>query len=229
LSDLFLHSNFHYLGQSGRRGKITWNKITETPHEFINSKFLLDTPFGDPTRINIADVEVYWNDWVARDIKGEPFHFLSAKGKKKATVEELEQEEQEEDEGQHKSKGKGKGKEVVESEEDQDQEDQEDQDQEDQDQEDQDQEDQDQDQEEDQEDQEEESPLPGPSSDFNIDYGISLPCECNTPALRTSCLQQLVSQEGKGCILFHQLVSLVDTLEVSFASAIYSSLYLTSF
>jgi hypothetical protein len=183
LCDLFLHSNLHYLGQSGRRGKITWNKITETPHDFIDPKFLLDTPFGDPTRINTADVEVYRKDWVARDIKGKPFHFLSAKGKKKATVEEEEQEEQEEE-----------------------QEDQEEQ-----------------------EEQEEESPLPGPSSDFNIDYGISLPCECNTPALRTSCLQQLVSQEGNVCILFHQLVSLVDTLKVSFASAMYSSLYLTSF
>jgi hypothetical protein len=62
------------------------------------------------------------------------------------------------------------------------------------------------------EEEEEENPLPGPSSDFNINYDISLPCKCNTPALCTCCLQQLVSQEGNGCILFHKLISLVDTV-----------------
>jgi hypothetical protein len=136
-----------YLGQSGRRGKVTWTKIAEDPHKFIDPKFLLDLPFLDPTRINLTDIKVYWQDWVSRDTEGEPFAFLSTKGKEKMEKEE--------------------------------------------------------------------SPLPGPSSDFNVDYGISLPCQCTTPVLRTSCLQQLVAQEGKGGKLFHELVNLVNTLEVS--------------
>jgi hypothetical protein len=54
------------------------------------------------------------------------------------------------------------------------------------------------------EEEEERNPLPSPSSAFNIDYGISLPCKYNTPTLYTSYLQQLASQEGNGCILVSQ-------------------------
>jgi hypothetical protein len=139
----------------------------------------------------LTDIKVYWQDWVSRDTEGEPFAFLSTKGKEKM-------EEEEEDEEQGKSKGKGKGKEKDDDDDDEEQE-----------------QEQEQEEQEEEEEEKEESPLPCPSSDFNVDYGISLPCQCTTPVLRTSCLQQLVAQKGKGGKLFHGLANLVNTLEVS--------------
>ena len=199
----FLHSNLGYLGQSGRRGKVTWSKIAEDPHKFIDPKFLLDLPFLDPTRINLTDIKVYWQDWVSRDTEGELFAFLSTKGKEKM---------EEEDEEQDKSKGKGKGKE---KEDDEDEDDDEDDDDDEEEEEEEEEKEEEEEEKEKEEEEKGESPSPGPSSDFNVDYGISLPCQCTTPVLRTSCLQQLVAQEGKGGKLFHELVNLVNTLEVS--------------
>jgi len=48
-----------------------------------------------------------------------------------------------------------------------------------------------------------------------IDGGISLPCECDTPAARTACLQQLAPEWGGFKTAFHSLIGLVDQLEVS--------------
>ena len=198
----FFHSNLGYPGKSGRRGRISWNKILENPRNFIHPKFLLETEFGDPTRIHAKDVQVYWEDWVLRDTKGKPFSFLSVKGKEKMAVEE----EEESEEGKSKAKAKGKGKEVEVDDSNKSDED-----------------------EEEEEEEEEEEKIRSPSPDIHVDDGIPLPCECNTPALRTSWLQQLVSQEGEGGKLFHKLIDLVNALEVSFTLATYFPLYLTLF
>ena len=49
--------------------------------------FLLDVPIGDPTRIPLEDVKLYWKAWVSLEAKGYPFSFLSG--------EEEEEQEQE--------------------------------------------------------------------------------------------------------------------------------------
>jgi len=54
-----------------------------------------------------------------------------------------------------------------------------------------------------------------PTPDFNIDNGIPLPCQCDTPALRTICLQQLAPKWGDTGKTFQTLISQVDALEVS--------------
>lgn len=61
---------------------------------------------------------------------------------------------------------------------------------------------------------------PIPPAPLDIDHGICLPCECDTPAARTVCLQQLVPKggDGDGARAFHKLVKLVNTLEVSSVS-----------
>jgi hypothetical protein len=76
---------------------------------------------------------------------------------------------------------------------------------------------------------EEEEKICSPSPDIHVDDGIPLPCECNTPALQTRGLQQLISQEGEGGKFFHKLIDLVNALEVSFTLATYFPLYLTLF
>jgi hypothetical protein len=212
----FFHSNLGYQGKSGRRGKITWNKILENPRNFIHPRFLLETEFGNPTRIHAKDVQVYWEDWVSRDTKGNPFSFLSVKGKEKMAVEE---EEESEEEGKSKAKAKGKsqnkgkGKEVEVDDNNKSDDDDDDDD----------------DDDEEEEEEEEEEKIRSPSPDVHVDDGIPLPCECNTPALRTSWLQELVSQEGEGGKFFHKLIDLVNALEVSFTLATYFPLYLTLF
>ena len=50
---------------------------------------------------------------------------------------------------------------------------------------------------------------------FNIDSGVSLPCQCTTPAAHTTYLQQLVPKLGQTGKTFHVLVRLVDALKVS--------------
>jgi hypothetical protein len=75
--NLFLHSNLGYLGQSGRRENVTQTKITNGPHKFIDLKFLLDLPFLVSTRITLADIQMYWEDWVPRDINCPCKHPLS--------------------------------------------------------------------------------------------------------------------------------------------------------
>ena len=53
-----------------------------------------------------------------------------------------------------------------------------------------------------------------PSPIFEIDRGISLPCQCNTPAMRTTCLQLLAPPFGASVVIFLAIVDLVDALEV---------------
>jgi len=50
---------------------------------------------------------------------------------------------------------------------------------------------------------------------FAIDEGILLPCECMTPAERSSCLQDLAPGDNETSKTFVKLVELVDALEVS--------------
>ena len=66
--------------------------------------------------------------------------------------------------------------------------------------------------------------LPASSTpEFDIDRGVPQPCQCDTPALRTLCLQQLVSKLGAGSV-FHKLTKQVDALKVSPVSIIKISL-----
>ena len=58
--------------------------------------FLLDVPIGDPTRIPLEDVKLYWKAWVSLEAKGYPFSFLSG--------EEEEEQEQEQEETHSKVK-----------------------------------------------------------------------------------------------------------------------------
>ena len=61
--------------------------------------FLLDVPIGDPTRIPLEDVKLYWKAWVSLEAKGYPFSFLSGE-------EEEEQEQEQEQEQETHSKVK---------------------------------------------------------------------------------------------------------------------------
>jgi hypothetical protein len=75
---------------------------------------------------------------------------------------------------------------------------------------------------------EETDPVP-PIPDFAIDKDILLPCQCDSPAMRTICLRQLISKGNDSGKTFHELVELVDTLEVSSMSVIIFLSYLISF
>lgn len=56
---------------------------------------------------------------------------------------------------------------------------------------------------------------PPPVPELDIDSGIPLPCECDTPAMCTTCLQQLAPKWGSFRKTFYDLVVQVDALEVS--------------
>jgi hypothetical protein len=58
----------------------------------IHPKFILETKLGDPTRINLEDVKLYWNHWVLKEAAGDPFCFLTG-----GEGEEEEEEEEEEE------------------------------------------------------------------------------------------------------------------------------------
>jgi hypothetical protein len=126
------------------------------PSKFIDLRFILETKFGNPTRMKGDEVRVYWGDWVLREAAGDPFAFLD-----------------EDQDGTH--------------------------------------------------------PQPPPNPDFAIDEGILLPCQCETTAVRTICLQQLVAKKGDSGKTFHKLVGLVDALEVSSLLVMIFPLYLISF
>lgn len=59
--------------------------------------------------------------------------------------------------------------------------------------------------------------------DFGIDEGVPIPCQCNTPAQRSTCLQSLATDTKVGHT-FSKLVKLVDVLEVSVMLVTQSSL-----
>ena len=61
--------------------------------------FLLDVPIGDPTRIPLEDVKLYWKAWVSLEAKGYPFSFLS--GEEEEEQEQEQEQEQEEEEETH--------------------------------------------------------------------------------------------------------------------------------
>ena len=180
----FSLSDFGYLEQSGRKGKITWRKIDKNPLSLIHPRFLLETKIEDPTRMKLDDLKAYWEAWVSEEAKGHPFSFLSGK--------EKDEDEEDEDEDEGKGKGKGQDQNQVGSED----------------------EDQNQDQE------EPHSTINKPStpssSALKINYGIPLPCQCDTPTERTICLQGLAPKDSDTGQAFHALVKLVDSLKVSF-------------
>ena len=65
-------------------------------------------------------------------------------------------------------------------------------------------------------DQDQEIPAaPSPGLAFDIDQGISLPCQCDAPGTKTTCLEQLAMKENSTGKTFYALVQQVDALEVS--------------
>jgi hypothetical protein len=46
----------------------------------INSRFLLDTKLGNPTRMSLQKITSYWTHWVSKDKKKDPFSFISFVG-----------------------------------------------------------------------------------------------------------------------------------------------------
>ena len=60
--------------------------------------FLLDVLIGDPTRILLEDVKLYWKAWVSLEAKGYPFSFLSGEEEEEQEQEQEQEEEEEEEE-----------------------------------------------------------------------------------------------------------------------------------
>ena len=75
---LFSLSNLNYLVQSKRTGRIPWGIISSNPGSLIAPRFILDTSLENPTRMSLQDLTSYWNHWVSKQKKGDPFSFLSA-------------------------------------------------------------------------------------------------------------------------------------------------------
>ena len=155
---LFSLSKLNYLVQSKRRGKITWGTISSDPESLIDPRFLLDAKLGNPTRMTLTNITSYWNHWVSKQKKGDPFFFLSV-----------------DDDSDRSGIGGISDKEDEDIPED----------------------------------------LPIPSPDYhNIDEHVLYPFKC-TPSKYTSCLQKLVPKGGETNNTFHELVKIVDDLEVS--------------
>ena len=175
---------------SGRRGRITWREIKADPESFIVSRFLLKTKLENPTRMSLKDVTAYWKHWVLQDKKGDPFSFSLDDNSDQGAG------------GSGKGDG-GSGKDDGGS----------------------DKGDGDSDKSDGNGDKED-----GDKIDIDkyaekltvfsldlyaIDDGIPLPLLCNTPSARTHCLQKLVSNRSQTNKTFHELVEIVDTIEVS--------------
>ena len=152
----------------------------------IHERFILEgTELGDPVRMRLKELKLYWEAWVLEEAKGIPFSFLDNteaegenQGKQGDGQSEEEQEQEEDNQETHSTINK--------------------------------------------------LPTP-PTPASGIDHGIPLPSQCDTPAMHTSCLQQLVPKWGNTGKTFHTLVQLVDDLEVSSVLIIDLLLYLTSF
>lgn len=71
----FLHFNISYLERWGRRGNIPWSEIKADQKSLIASRFLLKAKLANPTRMSLQDITAYWNHWVSKDQKGDPFSF----------------------------------------------------------------------------------------------------------------------------------------------------------
>jgi hypothetical protein len=135
--------------------------------------------------MGLKDLEVYWKHWALEEGKGRPFAFHTDKGKGREREEDGEEEDEEEEEG-----GSG-GEEGHDN--------------------------HGKDGQMDEEDEEERitaAPTP-PSAAFAIDQGISLPCQCDSPAARTICLLQLALEQESTGKTFSSLVQKIDALEVS--------------
>jgi hypothetical protein len=90
--------NPDFLGQSGRRGKITWGVVNKNPLKLIHPRFILNNKIGDPNRMRLKDLEAYWKDWVLKESEGDPFSFRGGeKGKGTEKGKEREQEDEEEE------------------------------------------------------------------------------------------------------------------------------------
>ena len=151
--------------------------------------------------MTLEGIKAYWQLWVSKGTKGDPFSLLSGK--------EKEGEQEQEDSEENKNEGGDEGENQV------------------------------QDQDQDQEEEEEEThsrtkkaptrPPISPTPECDLDIGIPLPYQCDTPAMRTTCLQQLAPKWGSAGKEFNLVVGLVDALEVSSAPIIEFLSYLISF
>lgn len=50
--------------------------LTKNPQSLISSRFLLTPKLGNPTRMSLNSLSVYWNEWILKDKKGDPFSFI---------------------------------------------------------------------------------------------------------------------------------------------------------
>jgi hypothetical protein len=157
----------------------------------MHPRFILENKIRDPTRMTLNEVRAYWKHWVLKSSKGYQFSFLTRGDAKRGKGKE--DEEEESDEGSQENEDEEEEEERKEGDEDED-------------------EDEDEDRGNTLATQRPPSP---PTPDFNIDEGIPLPCQCDTPAVRTSCLQKLAPKWDASGKIYHNLVKLVDTMEVS--------------
>ena len=131
----------------------------------------MEASLGNPTRMSLENLSIYWKHWVIQDKKGDPFSFSSLDDNSGQDQSGHASDEDGNQEGpSHASDEDGN----------------------------------------------QEGPAEVPPPDhFSIDDDIPYPSTC-PPNGRTNCLLRLVPKEGETNKMFHKLVKMVDTLEVSF-------------
>jgi len=140
---------------------IPWSEIRTDPESLIDSRFLLKTKLSNPTRMSLKDITVYWNHWVSKEKKRDPFSFIPDNSSEKGK----------EDYGSDKGDDGDDGDDITEK--------------------------------------------PFSLDHYSIDDDIPLPCQCETPSVRTNCLEKLVPGSNEISKSFHRLVKMVDALKVS--------------
>lgn len=171
-------------------------KLVKDPKSLIASRFLLKAKLENPSRMSLVAINMYWNHWVDKSRKGDPFSFLNGNERQQGDGDQDEEDQDDEDQDQENQDQEGQNQE-------------EDQDQGDQNKEDQDQEDQD-------DEDQGGAGMGGLVPDFAIDEGLLSPIMCGeTSTERILCLQALVTGRSQDSEVFRTTVQLVDTLEVS--------------
>jgi len=162
----------------------------------LNPKFLLDISLFNPDRMQLKEIEAYWNHWVSLAEAEASFSFLSR--------DEGQGNGDDGNEGMDGAGGENDGNEGGNNE-------------------DQGGNNGDQGEKSDGGDDEANKEPPTHSALFGVDEGIPLPSTCKTTAERTKCLLSLAPDGELGRILLN-LINLVDGIEVSLILVIQSSL-----
>ena len=186
----FPHLTSIYSGNSGRRGKITWGILTKNPQSLLPSRFVLpDTKLENPTRTSLAATSAYWNYWVLKDQKGDPFIFLSPDEDYQGVAEDDGEDQGiagDDEENQELVGGHEENQELAGGDE------------------------------ENQEMTGGDEEMQDMAPQFKIDNGVLSPLMCgDAPSERTECLQGLVTSRSKISKCYRAITKLVDNLEVS--------------